>query len=184
MKRILLAWLLLVLATAAGTAASNDFVTVAPQPSAYAWWLRAQFHPSGVEVRGIPVNKIRPAWCKATEFRKDLFPADLVPDLEQGNVAFSVDGYFDGSKIKQTALVGVYETCRGRRGSFLLVLSAPPGKPPEVRFVHEMPDGQFAILGAMPDASIVVFHCMECDNATRFKWNKANKRFVRQAVVE
>jgi hypothetical protein len=133
-------------------------------------------------VRGIPVDKIRLTWCKATEFRKALFPAELRPDLEQGNVSFSVDGHFDGSKTRQTALTGVYETCRGQRGSFLLILARPPEKPPAVRFVHEMPDIQFGILAASPDSSLVVFHCMECDNATRFKWSKAKKRFVRQAA--
>lgn len=86
---------------------------MAPQPSSYAWWVDAQFHPFETRVRGIPVNNIRASWCKATEFRKDLFPTDLAADLDGNQASFSIDGYFDGSKIPQTALIGVYETCRG-----------------------------------------------------------------------
>jgi hypothetical protein len=65
MKGIASALLLVVLCTAAG-AQSNDFVTIAPQPSHHAWWLRAEFHPADVTVRGIPVGTLRDTWCKAT----------------------------------------------------------------------------------------------------------------------
>ena len=179
MKRILLAWSLVILATFAGNAESNNFVTVAPQPSAYAWWVDAQFHPFETQVRGIPVNNIRASWCKATEFRKDLFPTDLAADLDENHASFSIDGYFDGSKTPQTALIGVYETCRGARGSFLMVVARPPGKPPVIRFLHEIPELQFGVLVARSDATIDVFHCMECDHVTSFKWDRSKKRFVR-----
>ena len=113
MKRILLAWSFVIVATDPGTAESNNFVTVAPQPSASAWWVDAQFHPFETQVRGVPVNKIRASWCKASEFRRDLFPPDLAKDLDLNQASFSIDGYFDGSKVPQTALIGVYETCPG-----------------------------------------------------------------------
>jgi len=181
MKRILLlaATFVSVLAAAA-SAASNDFVTVKPEPSSYAWWLRADFHPFETQVRGIPVKQIRATWCKASEFRKALFPPELAADVEQtGGLSFSVERSFDGSKIPQTALIGVYEGCNGQRGSFLLILARPPGAPATVRFLHEFPDIAFGILAVTTDATIHVFHCMECDNLTRFKWSRAKKRFIR-----
>jgi hypothetical protein len=179
MKRILLASLLLMLTVAAGKAESNDFVGIAPEPSIYAWWLRARFQPFERQVRGIPVGKIRATWCRATEFRKDLFPPDAASDLAQSDLSFSIDGYFDGSKIRQTALIGAYETCGGERGSFLLVLARPQGKSPAVRFVDEIPDQQFGLLAASPDSTIHVFHCMDCDHRTSFKWDKSKRRFAR-----
>ena len=179
MKRILLAWALFILAAVAGKTESNNFVSIAPEPSSYAWWLRAQFQPFEEHVRGIPIGNIRATWCKVTEFRKDLFPPGPASDLEQNSVSFSIDGYFDGSRIRQTALIGVYETCSGQRGSFLLVLARRPGKPPEIRFLHEIPELEFGILAVLPDSTIEVFHCMECDHVTRFKWDKSRRRFVR-----
>jgi hypothetical protein len=186
MKRILLTLLLSVLTAAAGTAEanvdttqSNGFVAIAPQPTGHAWWLRAHFRPFETQVRGIPIAKISASWCKATEFRKDLFPPDAAVDINSSYGSFSIDGHFDGTTLRQTALIGVYETCSGRRGSFLLVLAHPQGKPPEIRFLHAFPGTQFGVLAVLPDATIQVFHCMECDNVTQFRWDKSTKRFVR-----
>ena len=180
MMRILLTGLFSILAATVGAAQSNDFVTVAPEPTHYAWWLRAEFHPFETQVRGVPVSRIRATWCKASEFRKELFPPDLARDFEHNaGLAFSIDGHFDGSKVDQTALIGVYETCSGQRGSFLLVLARRPGKPPEIRFLHEIPELEFGILAVLPDSTIEVFHCMECDHVTSFKWDRSRRRFVR-----
>jgi hypothetical protein len=180
MMRILPAGLFAILSVTAGAAQSNDFVTIVPEPAYYAWWLRAKFHPFETQVRGVPIGRIRATWCKASEFRKELFPPDLARDFEHGDgLAFSIDGHFDGSKVDQAALIGVYETCAGQRGSFLLVLARRPGKPPDIRFLHEFPELEFGILSALPDSTIDVFHCMECDHVTRFKWDKSRRRFVR-----
>jgi hypothetical protein len=180
MKSILLASLIFILTTEVGSAQSNSFVSIVPEPSYYAWWLRAEFHPFEVEVRGVPVGKIRAAWCKATEFRKDLFPPDAAADLDQsGGLSFAIDGFSDGSKTMQTALIGVYETCGGERGPFLLILARPQGRAPAIRFVHEMPAEPFGMLAALPDATIQVFHCMSCDHVTSFKWDKPKRRFMR-----
>lgn len=179
MRLLVLAASCLMATLVAGNAQTNDFVSIMPEPSHYAWWLRAQFRPFEMQVRGVPVKEVRATWCKATEFRKDLFPPDLSSDLEQNDASFSIEGSFDGSKARQTALIGVYEACNGQRGSFLLVLQQSQGKTPIIRFVQEMPGVQFGTLMALPDATIQVSHCMECDHATSFKWNKSKQRFVR-----
>jgi hypothetical protein len=169
-----------VFATAFCNAQQSNFVNTAPEPSSYAWWLRTEFHPFEERVQGIPIGQIRKTWCKATEFRKDLFPSDLASDLDQnGGLSFSVDGFFDGSKTKQTALLGVYESCTGERGTFLLVLAWPRSGQPTIRFIHEIPgEHQFAVLGPVRNSTISVFHCMECDHLTQFKWDKSKGRFV------
>jgi hypothetical protein len=177
MRALLLAFLV-VLAPAIGRAQQNAFLTISPQPEGYAWWLRTEYHPFGTEVRGIPVSRIRANWCKANEFREDLFPSDLAQSFT-GHDAFAIDGHFDGSRIMQTALVGVYETCKGKRGAFLLVLALPQGKPPAIRLTVEIPgEHEFARLFGVDDSTIGVLHCMECDHISKFKWNKAKRRFV------
>ncbi len=178
-KAALLASLVQTLSPTVGHTQQSEFVKIAPEPKSSMWWLRAEFHPFETAVRGLPVSAIRKSWCKATEFRKELFPPEAKSDLDRsGDLAFSIDGSFDGSGTRQTALIGAYETCAGRRGSFLLVLARPLGKQEKIMFVHEMPDEPFGILMAGPGPTIQALHCMECDSATEFRWDKSRRRFV------
>ena len=92
-----------------------------------AWWLRASFNPMNTEIRGIPVKAIRPSWCKATEYTHELLKDLLAQEqagqtMKEGNLAFAVEGHFDRSQVKQVALVGVYQECGGKKGSFLLII--------------------------------------------------------------
>jgi len=113
-------------------AIAQDFVTVDPKPQGHAWWLRVRFHPTGTEVRGIPVHDIAANWCRATEFRRDQFPREL--DFSDG-AAFAIDGFFDDSGIKETAVTGAYETCGGKTGSFLMIVRPQGEGRPEVRLL-------------------------------------------------
>jgi hypothetical protein len=179
MKSTLPALLLLVLSATVGKAQQNDFVKIAPEPRVYTWWLRTEFHPFETEVRGIPVGKIKPTWCRATEFRKSLFPPEARPDLDRAagyGLAFSADGPFDHSKIRQTALIGAYEACSGERGSFLLIVAYLQSGP-TVRFVYEMPDDKFGMLAILPRMTIQVVQCLECDLTTKFRWDSSRKQF-------
>ncbi|HEY3679467.1 MAG TPA: hypothetical protein VGL45_12185 [Bradyrhizobium sp.] len=179
MKGILLALILAVVSTGASAQERQSFLTTSPTPEDYAWWLRTEYHPFGTDVRGIPVAKVHAGWCKANEFRKDLFPPAEAASFEGSDRPFAVDGFFDGSKIRQTALVGVYETCKGQRGAFLLVLAWHDGKPAAVKFVQEIPgEREFATVGIVDASTLVVHHCMECDHFSKFRWNKARRRFV------
>jgi len=129
-----------------------------------------------------PLAKLRSNWCRANEFREDLFPAENRKDIDyvhQFGLSFAIDGFFDGSKMKQTALTGVYETCKGDRGAFLLVLAWPEGKPPAIRFLYEWPtDIALTILQASDPTTIGVFDCLECDHMDKWRWSKTKKRFV------
>lgn len=175
----LVAWLVQIVTPMAGNAQQTEFVKITPEPRSYAWWLRAEFHPFETAVRGIPISAIQKSWCKASEFRNELFPPEARSSLKSsGGLRFAVDGSFDGSKTRQTALIGAYETCAGQRGSFLLVLARRPHKPPTLRYVHEMPAEPFGMVAALPDGTIQVFPCMECDHTTKFRWDKAKARFV------
>jgi hypothetical protein len=174
MTRIVLAAVLAVLTTAAQ---AQGFYTL--KQGKEAWWLRASFNPMHAEIRGIPVAKIRPNWCKATEYTRELFPKELlveggVDTMKQFGGAFSVTGNFDRSKTKQVALVGVYQTCAGQKGSFLLVINEGTKK---LRFVDATPSKtQFAVLS--PDKrDIVILYCMECDVGGTLRWNAKKKAF-------
>ena len=64
-------------------------------------------------------------------------------------------------------------------------MSRPEGKPAEISFIREFPGKrEFAALEALEDGAIVVFHCLECDSATQFRWRRAKQQFVRGPVKD
>lgn len=88
---------LVVAAMTAQAATQQAFVTLNGDPKNEAWWVIAEFHPFTTEVRGIPVNRIRKNWCKATEFRKDIIPRELLFDgntdaMAAANLSFAIEG--------------------------------------------------------------------------------------------
>jgi len=182
MRKLLLALfsaIFLVAGTAIGVSQDKPFLTTSPTPDYYAWWLRTEYHPFGSDIRGIPVAKIRPGWCKVNELRRDMFPDDLAVYFGDNKSPFAVDGFFDGSKTKHTALAGVYESCKGERGAFLLIVAWRAGKPPLIRHLVELPgERQFAVVSASDDATITLQHCLECDHVSEYKWSRSKKRFV------
>jgi hypothetical protein len=177
MRSILLALVFVIAASAPGRAAgAPDFVTLDPAPAELAWWGRARFHPFETQVRGIPVQEIRSNWCKASEFRHELFPQDLQDDLN--DVEFAVDGSFSGPDAKETALVGAYETCDGEKGGFFLILDRSGQGAPTVRFIAAgAVEHAFAQVNAR-DQSLWVWYCMECDFGTQYSWDQSKQTFV------
>ena len=178
MKRIVFAAIFAALAT---VASAQSLVTVPPGSKMEAWWLRAQFHPMDQEVHGIPVGKIRRNWCKATEYKRELFPKSLLVEngtdlMAYSHQSFSLTGSFDHSGAKQVALVGVYQTCGGEKGSFLLIIDEGTRK---VRFVDAIPrKTQYAALALAPRNTIALFHCMECEDSGLLRWNPKKKTFA------
>ncbi len=179
LSRAILSAAFLVAGSVIGHAQDKPFLTTSPTPEYYAWWLRTEYHPFAVDIRGIPAAKIRAGWCKVNELRRDMFPDDLARSFGEEKSPFAVDGVFDGSKTRQTALVGVYQTCKGARGAFLLIVSWPVDKPPVIRHLVELSgEHAFAVVSASEDASITLQHCLECDHVSKYKWNKSKSRFT------
>jgi hypothetical protein len=161
----------------------QSFVTIEGDLTSVAWWVLADFHPFATEVRGIPVNQIRKNWCKATEFRKDLFPRQLLFDgnvdvMEAAKMSFAVEGHFDGTAADQVALVGVYQECAGKKGTFVLILDPLADRKSKIRFVSAKPtDHQFGALEKGEGNTIVAWSCMECDGRSVLKWDRKKRKF-------
>lgn len=166
--------------------AQQAFVTLHGDPKKEAWWLIADFHPFTTEVRGIPANQIRKNWCKATEFRKDLIPRDLLFEdgtdaMEESKLSFAIEGQFDGTATRQVALVGVFQECAGPKGRFILILDQPAVGTPNIRIVSAVrEDRQFGALQKGKNSSIVVLTCMQCDDFSILKWDRRKRKFGRQ----
>jgi hypothetical protein len=178
------------LLTVAPISAQTRFVTINGDLKQIAWWVLADFQPFTTEVRGIPANQIRKNWCKATEFRKDLIPRELLfengsDEMEQANLSFAMEGHFDGSPTTQIALVGVYQECSGKKGRFILIIDRPAGGPAKIRFVNAVEtDRQFGALAKGKDNTLVAWACMECDNYSVLKWNRKNRKFEWQPTPD
>jgi hypothetical protein len=174
MARVLIPLLALLLTTSAHAEGFFD-----QKPTM--WWPAVRFNAEATEVRGIPVKRIRADWCKATEFTKTLFAEDLLDPqgrsgLEQEALAFALEGAFDGTGTQQTALVGIYETCRGRRGGFVLIIDSGTRK---VRFLQaEDAQAPFAALRKEGDAAIRVVGCLRCNISSVVRWDPKRNRFV------
>lgn len=168
----------------APVSAQQPFVTTEGDLKHVAWWVVADFHPFTTEVRGIPVSKIRANWCKATEFRRDLIPEKFLVEngvdlMKASNLAFAVEGHFDGTRTKQVAMVGVYQECSGQKGRFILILDQPQREQPKIRFVNAVPmPHQFGALSIGKDNSIVAAACMDCDNISVLKWDPQRRQFA------
>jgi hypothetical protein len=163
--------------------AQQPFVTINGDPKVTAWWVIAEFQPFTTEVRGIPADQIRKSWCKATEFRKDLIPRELLfehgsDEMEEARLSFAIEGHFDGSPMTQIALVGVYQECSGKKGRFILIIDRAAGASPKIRFVNAVEtDRQFGALAKGKDNTLVAWTCMECDNSSILKWNRRSRKF-------
>ena len=59
------------------------------------------------------------------------------------------------------------------------MLAWPKGKPPVVKFVQELPGEQeFAMVATVDVSTIALFHCLECDFVSKFRWDRTKRRFV------
>ena len=173
----------LLLLTMAQGRAQQEFATIKGDVKTTARWVLADFHPFTTEVRGIPANQIRKNWCKATEFRKDLIPKELlleggVDAMDEAKMSFAIEGRFDGTTTRQVALVGVFQECTGQKGRFVLILDQLADAKPKIRFVNAVrTDHQFGALQKGQDNTIVAWSCMECDGSSVLKWDRKKRKF-------
>ena len=168
---------------AAQAPAQQAFVTLKGDLKKEVWWGIADFHPFTTEVRGIPANQIRKSWCKATEFRSDLIPKELLFEsgadaMKGAGMSFAIEGRFDGGATRQVAVVGVFQECGGAKGRFMLVLDQPDGEKPKVRFVDAVrTNRQFGALAKGKGGTLVLWECMECDGYSVLKWDRKKRKF-------
>ena len=158
-------------------------VQVSTEPVRYAWWLRVTFTPTHTNIRGIPVKEIHKAWRRASELKKQCLPRHLLYEdgadlMDQSQIAFSVAGDFNHDSRTKEALVGVYETDSGERGTFLLILSRSDSGSWHKVFLDEIPDGP-GFSGLHWDGeNLFWLHCMKCDASRYLVWDKNKKRYV------
>lgn len=155
---------------------SHTFVSVAPEPTNHAWWLRAEYNPFGKTVRGIPIKLISKHWCYANEFTADLISAEYMRGVWP-ELSFSVTSRF-GHGRKKTALVGAFETCAGKKGIFLLILERRKNAK-IVRFLEQYQfQKSFAALRLTPKDTLELWWCSDCDNSQELAWDAKRKKFV------
>lgn len=181
LKQLLAIAVLALISASAAAHAGPPFVSVAPEPANHAWYLRAQYHPFGKTVAGVPIKKIDASWCAANAFTDELLADTLAEfgDLEgfhQYGLTFTTTGRFIPGKRPVTATVGAYETCTGEKGIFLLVVD-PKNKKRPVHYLLQRPGHEtFAALKKTRTGPIVLWWCMSCDHFDSFSCDRATCR--------
>lgn len=164
-------------------------VEVRPAPGHQAWWMRTDIAPVGTRVRGIAAQQLDPAWCRASALSEEAFPDSvrygtqgLDAYFARGRRGFSAEGSFDGRSLE--IMLGIFESCRGETGNFLLVLAAdrPVSAPGAVVQVEQI-SSQPVLMHMAADPArgeIFVSSCFQCDEVGRWQWQSASGRFIRQ----
>ena len=152
------------------------FLSVAPEPTNYAWWLRAEYNPFAKAVRGIPVKLLSKKWCYANEFTSDLFPTEYMREISP-ELSFAVESRF-GQRKKLQALVGAFETCTHEKGLFLLIIEQRKTIK-IVRFLEQFNfQKSLAALRLTNRDTLELWWCSDCDNSQELKLNARQKSFV------
>lgn len=152
------------------------FLSVVPEPTNHAWWLRAEYNPFSKTVRGIPIKLISKQWCHANEFTTDLFPPEYMQGLSP-DLSFSVESQF-GQRKKLTALVGAFETCAHDKGLFLLIIEQRRSIK-VVRFLEQFSfQKSLAALRLTGRDTLELWWCSDCDNSQELEWDAKQKKFV------
>jgi hypothetical protein len=180
----------LALAALAGCRERLDVrVEVQPGPEHLAWWMRTVIAPVATRVRGIPAQRLDPAWCKAGALSEQAFPETvrhgtqgLDAYLGQAGRGFSVEASFGGRPLE--IVLGVFQTCGGESGNFLLVLAAdrPDSAPDAVVQVEQISSrpGLMHVAADPARGEIFVLSCFQCDEVGRWQWQGGPGRFVPQ----
>ncbi len=161
---------------------TSSFVKVYSSEDSSAWYLNLEFTPFGKTIRGIPVRQIDITWCAANEFEQTLFPVSTytgnygLNEILKNGRSFSISGKFDGTRLL-TALVGIYQKCDGRNGTFVLVIDKANRANPVV-FLYQFEQAFFSYLLNMDKSTFSIWDCIACDSSTTFHWNNSYKMFT------
>lgn len=189
MRRLLAVVIALLVATTAAATERGLLVEVRTAPVDSAWWEHLDFVPRDTQVRGIAVNRIDPSWCKASELTEAAFPDSvrygergLEANLGAGQNGFSAKGSFEGRPLE--IVLGIFESCGGESGNFVLVLAAgrpasSPGRIVQVERISARPVLMFLSIDPARGA-IYMPSCFQCDHENKWQWDAKASRFMEQ----
>lgn len=180
MRRAFLLFLAIRILVGCASHSKNNFVEIKPTPTNYAWWLRVEYFPSEMQIRGIPVKFFSKQWCTAGEFTKEVYlkHLDTVDVKEMSESAtFSITGRFNG-KDEMEAISGVYRKCTGEKGNFLLTITSG-GQEVRAVSVLEMNENSpgFMSLSKVGSDEINIWWCLSCDHSGLVKWEESADNF-------
>jgi hypothetical protein len=174
---------LLLLAACASYVARDPTFRLAAQQHGEAWWLRAEFEPTGSAIRGIPIAALDASWAAASELTPAAIPPDVLfpgglDEMAENQLAFARLGDFDGDGTEDLALVGVFRNKADERGIFLLVLSkTADGRWRKAHLDANVTHPGFVAL-AVTARGLLAWDCMYCDSACAvLVWDAVQARY-------
>ncbi len=160
----------------------------------YAWWLKTIIaRPRGNIVFGVTVNDINnyfslngrdSTWCYANALTRKSFTSieksirSEIDETMWGEEfhGFQASGVFTG-RGKQDAIVGIFEDCYGRQGSFLLITDR--SQPKKIVLIKEM-RGFTTFLKLKKSKvgdSLILNSCLSCGELSELSYDVKRKRF-------
>ena len=160
-----------------------------------AWYRKTIIaRPSGNIVSGVSVKDINvylslngrdSTWCYANALTRTSFTSieesirsEIDEDMWWGedSPSFQASGVFTG-RGKQNAIVGIFEDCNGRQGSFILITDR--SQPKKIVFIKELHG--FAIflklIKSKVGDSLVIYTCLGCGEWYELSYDVKRKRF-------
>src|SRR5258708_846352 len=101
-------------------------------------------------ISGVPIRNVAEDWCRANQFKKELFPSGLLDEsledsLDGTGTSFAVS-LSPGNSPPLEASLGIYETCQGKRGTFLIIVDESRGAARRPVFLEQWDTAAFAVL--------------------------------------
>lgn len=146
-----------------------------------AWWLRdMDITPTGKSVSGVSITALNAhrgeasaPWCSANALSRASFRASspgTQAEIDQSmtdtaSANFAIRGANITGTGPQDAVVGAFQNCDGRIGSFLLITDREVR--PNIIQLEEWPDSQGLIWVREREGGLFVGSCFECDSEMR-----------------
>ena len=92
-----------------------------------------------------------------------------IESIKKDKGSFALVGTFNGIS-EHTALVGVYETCAGKAGTFLMFLKTNQKSQSEIVQLRKFENTFFAFLMPVSNNSIMFADCYGCGGNTIYTW--------------
>ena len=145
-----------------------------------AWWMDAEFAPSGTTVLGEPMEHFSEDICAATSMAdveipigpEGSFAAETVRD--DPGLGFSLSADMDRDGTQDQIEVGVFRSCDGSSHRYLATRFNPVDEAPIRHFLPFHGPPGFSVLAAWPDGGVSVFVCLYCDHGWTLDWDGEN----------
>lgn len=168
-------FILIVAAYITPSFADNQLIKISPINPEYrtSWAARAEYHPYGKKIMGLPISAIDREWCAANLLSLNEFPKDVQLEVKAyTEELFIVNNLESDTSSKMTASVGVAQNCNKGKPNFFILVTTPTKKDNSKVVFLEQPKGtvELVTLQKIDARNLRVTWCDACDFSSILSW--------------